>query len=69
VADTRAVGWREVLLVAVAAVAVVLGIDVVTTKVPGLMDIVGGTPIVVVLLVAGTAGLLWWLASRRPPEV
>ena len=68
-ADSSSVGWREVLLVAVVAVAVVLGIDVVTTSVPALKDVVTGTPLVVVLLVAATAGLLWWLAARRPPEV
>lgn len=68
-ADSRSVGWREVLLVAVVAVAVVLGIDVVTTSVPALKDLVTGTPLVVVLLVTATAGLLWWLAARRPPEV
>jgi hypothetical protein len=69
VADTRPVGWREVLIVAVVAVAVVLGTDVITSTVPALKEVVTGTPLVVVLLVAGTAGLLWWLAARRPPEV
>lgn len=68
-ADTRQIGWREVLVVAVVAVAVVLGIDVLTTSVPALKEVVTGTPLVVALLVAGTAGLLWWLAARRPPEV
>ena len=68
-AESRPVGWREVLIVAVVAVAVVLGIDVVTTSVPPLKAVVTGTPLVVVLLIAGTAGLLWWLAARRPPEV
>ena len=67
-ADARQVGWREVLLVAAIAVGVVLAIDVVTTLVPGLKDVVTRTPIVVVVLVAGTAWLLWRLASRRPPE-
>jgi hypothetical protein len=69
VADVRQVGWREVLLVAAVAVAVVLGIDVITTKVPGLQDLVTRTPLCIGLLLVGTGGLLWWLAARRPPEV
>jgi hypothetical protein len=69
VADARQVGWREVLIVAAVAVAVVLGIDVVTTKVPPLQDIVTRTPLFIGVLVVGTGALLWWLAARRPPEV
>jgi hypothetical protein len=69
VADARQVGWREVLLVAAVAVAIVLGIDVITTKVPGLQDLVTRTPLFIGLLLVGTGGLLWWLASRRPPEI
>ena len=66
--DARQVGWREVLLVAAVAVGIVLAVDVVTTLVPGLQDVVTRTPIVVVALIAGTAWLLWRLSSRRPPE-
>ena len=68
-ADARQVGWREVLIVAAVAVAIILAIDVVTTKVPALQDFVTRTPLVVIVLVAGTAWLLWRIASRRPPEV
>jgi len=67
VAEARQVGWREVLLVAAVAVAVVLAIDVVTSLVPGLKAFVTGTPIVVVVLIAGTGWLLWRLSTRRPP--
>jgi hypothetical protein len=69
VADARQVGWREVLVVAAVAVGIVLAIDVITTKVPALQDFVTRTPLVVVALIAGTAWLLWRIASRRPPEV
>ena len=67
-ADARQVGWREVLVVAAIAVAVVLAIDVVTTIVPGLQAVVTRTPVVVIGLVAGTTWLLWRLSTRRPPE-
>jgi len=69
VAEARQVGWREVLTVAAVAVAIVLAIDVVTTKVPALQDFVTRTPLVVAVLIAGTAWLLWRIATRRPPEV
>jgi uncharacterized membrane protein YcaP (DUF421 family) len=69
VAEARQVGWREVLIVAAIAVGIVLAIDVVTTKVPALQDFVTRTPLVVVALIAGTAWLLWRIATRRPPEV
>ena len=68
-AEVRQVGWREVLVVAAVAVAIILAIDVITTKVPALQDFVTRTPLVVIVLVAGTAWLLWRIASRRPPEV
>ena len=68
-AEARQVGWREVLIVAAVAVAIVLAIDVVTTKVPALQDFVTRTPLVVGVLIAGTAWLLWRIATRRPPEV
>ena len=68
-AEARQVGWREVLIVAAVAVAIILAVDVITTKVPVLQDIVTRTPLVVIALVAGTAWLLWRIASRRPPEV
>jgi hypothetical protein len=67
-ADARTVGWREVVIVAALAVGVVLGIDVLTTVVPGLRDVVTRTPILILVLVMGTGALLWRIASRRPPE-
>lgn len=66
-ADQRAPGWREVLLVAVAIVAVSLGAAFVTGLLPaGAQDVVFKTPLVIVVLIVGTVGLLLRLAVRRP---
>ena len=61
-------GWREVLIVAGAAVAVVLGAAVLTSVLPaGAQEVVFHTPLAIVVLVAGTGWLLWRI-SRRPPS-
>ena len=63
----RPAGWREVLLVAAVAVAVVLGAAILTSVLPtGVQEVVFHTPLAIVVLVLGTAGLLWRI-SRRPP--
>jgi uncharacterized membrane protein AbrB (regulator of aidB expression) len=60
-------GWREVLLVAGVAVAVVLGAAVLTSVLPtGAQEIVFHTPLAILVLVIGTGWLLWRI-SRRPP--
>jgi len=60
-------GWREVLLVAAVAVAVVLGAAILTSVLPtGAQEIVFHTPLAIIVLVAGTGWLLWRI-SRRPP--
>ena len=62
-------GAREVLIVAAVAVAVVLGLQLLTYLLPpDLQRIVLDTPLLIVVLVVGTTGLLWWIARRRPPE-
>jgi FtsH-binding integral membrane protein len=71
VAEPRRVGnqpgWREVLLVAGAAVAVVLGAAIVTSVLPtGLQEIVFHTPLAIIVLIVGTGWLLWRI-SRHPP--
>jgi hypothetical protein len=67
VADQRQPpGWREVILVAIVVVAAVLGAAIVTAFLPApAQDIVLRTPLVIVVLVVVTVGLLAWLA-RRP---
>ena len=64
---SRQPGWREVLLVAGAAVAVVLGAAVLTSILPtGLQEVVFHSPLAIIVLIAGTAWLMWRI-SRRPP--
>ena len=64
---TRQPGWREVLLVAGAVVAVVLGAAILTSILPtGLQEVVFHSPLAIIVLIAGTAWLMWRI-SRRPP--
>ena len=67
-ADRAAVGWREVLLVAVAVVGVVLGLAVGTSLLPAdVQQLVFRTPLLIGVLVVGTALVLVRLV-RRPPD-
>jgi len=67
VADQRpAPGWREVIVVAIVVVGVVLGAAILTAVLPAsAQDVILRTPLVIVVLVVATVGLLVWLA-RRP---
>ena len=65
---TRAIGWREVLLVAVVAVLAVLAVDALARVMPPVATFFQSTPIVVVFLIAATGLVLWRIAARRPPE-
>ena len=63
----RQPGWREVLIVAGAAVAVVLGAAILTSVLPtGFQEVVFHTPLTIVVLIVGTGWLLWRI-SRHPP--
>lgn len=65
----RQPGWREVLIVAAIAVAVVLGAAIATSLLPqDLQRIIFHTPVLILVLVVGTAGLLLRIGTRRPPE-
>lgn len=65
----RQPGWREVLLVAAIAVAVVLGAAIVTSFLPqDVQRVIFHTPVLILILVLGTAGLLVRIGTRRPPE-
>jgi FtsH-binding integral membrane protein len=69
VASTRSPGWREVLLVAGATVAAVLLFSLFTTILPPeLRQLVSRTPLLIAVLVVGTALVLWRIAARRPPD-
>jgi hypothetical protein len=59
---------RDVVVVAIVAVAVILGLEVVTTLVPGAAGLLAGTPLLIVVLIVGTAAILWRIATRRPPD-
>ena len=65
---TSGPGWREVLLVAIAVVALALGAAAVTGLLPPAgQDVIFRTPLVIVVLFVGTVGLMVRLAMRRPP--
>lgn len=68
-AEGRQVGWREVLIVAALAVALVLGLDVITTNQPDLKAAISRFPVLIVVMLVGTAALLWRISAHRPPEV
>jgi hypothetical protein len=62
----RSPGSREVLLVGLLVVAVVLGAALLTDLLPaGLRSVVLDTPLAIVVLVLGTALVLWRAATRR----
>ena len=66
---TRAIGWREVLIVAAVAVGVVLGAAILTAVLPAdAQRVIFHTPLLIGVLVVGTGLVLWRLAARRPPE-
>jgi FtsH-binding integral membrane protein len=68
VAERSQPGLREVLLVAALAVAGVLGAAVLTSLLPQeIQRIVFHAPLTIVVLVVGTAFVLWRVATRRPP--
>lgn len=57
------------MIVAVLGVAVVLGAAILTSVLPvDVQRIVFHTPLLIVVLIVGTAGLLWRIAMRRPPD-
>ncbi len=68
VEGTRVVGLRQVILVAVAVVGLVLGLAVATSLLPAdAQRIVFRTPLLIAILVVGTALVLVRLV-RRPPD-
>ena len=62
-ADVRQIGWREVLVVAAIAVAVVLVVAQLTSDVSRAIR----TPVTILVLIGGTAWILWRAARRTPP--
>ena len=64
--DGRAPGWREVLLIGAVLLGAVLGLELLSAALPAVGELFRGLPLVIVGLVAGTAGLLLAVALRRP---
>jgi uncharacterized membrane protein len=67
--EARAIGWRQVLVVAAVAVGVVLGAAILTAVLPtDAQRVIFHTPLLIGVLVVGTGFVLWRIATRRPPE-
>jgi uncharacterized membrane-anchored protein len=65
--DRRQPGWPQVVLVATIVVAVVLGAAIATSLLPtSAQEIVFHTPLTILVLVVGTAWLLWRIARHGP---
>jgi len=65
----RVPGWRDVLTVSAAIVAIVLGAAAVTGFLPPAgQDLVFRTPLAIVVIIVGTVWLLVRLARRPSPE-
>lgn len=63
----RQPGWPQVVLVAAIVVAIVLGAAIATSLLPtSAQEVVFHTPLTIVVLVVGTAWLLWRIARRGP---
>jgi len=60
----RFVGDRWVVLLLLACVAVVLGLDVVSGLVPQLDAVLSGAPVLVLVLIGGTVGVLLFSVGR-----
>jgi uncharacterized membrane protein len=60
-------GWRQVAIVAGAVVAVVLGAAVLTSFLPTpLQEAIFHGPVLIAVLILGTAWVLWRIARGRP---
>jgi FtsH-binding integral membrane protein len=64
-ATSRQPGWREVIGLAAILVAVVLGAAILTSVLPtGIQELVFHTPLAIIVLIVGTAWLLWRISRR-----
>jgi len=62
-------GWPQVILVAIAVVAVVLGAPILIGLLPtGIQDAILHGPVLIVVLIVGTAWLLWRISRGRPDQ-
>lgn len=58
-APERQLGWREVGLVAATILVVVLVVATITLIVPDLREAVGRLPLLILVLIGGTAFVVW----------
>ena len=61
----RSVRDRDVLLLMALVVAVVLIANVLSAVIPGMDNVIAHVPVLLVLLVASTCGVLFWSVRRR----
>jgi uncharacterized membrane protein AbrB (regulator of aidB expression) len=62
-------GWREVILVAAAVVAVVLGAAIATSLLPTpVQEVIFHGPVLILFLIIGTAWLLWRISRGRTAD-
>ena len=62
----RGPGWREVLLIAAAVIAVVFAVELASAILPPVHDAFVNFPTTIVVLVAGTIGVLAFAMLGRP---
>ncbi len=68
-APRRQPGWPQVVLLAAAVVAVVLGAAILTSWLPGpIQDAIAQAPVLIAVLILGTGWLLWRIAHGRPVD-
>jgi hypothetical protein len=63
---SRVPGWREVLIIAVAVVGVVFALELASAVLPPVQDAFVHFPTTIVVLIAGTIGVLAFAILGRP---
>jgi uncharacterized membrane-anchored protein len=63
---SRGPGWREVLVIAAAVILVVFALELASAVIPPVRDAFVSFPTTIVVLVAGTIGVLAFAMLGRP---
>jgi len=63
---SRGPGWREVLVIAAAVILVVFALELASAVIPPVRDAFVSFPTTIVVLVAGTIGVLAFAILGRP---
>jgi hypothetical protein len=64
----RRPGLREAVVVGALVVAAVAAAAILTGLIPGARDVVLRTPLLIVVLIVGTAGVLWQITRPGRPD-